>query len=378
MTAIRRSFSLLLVFCLLFGGVCLPAGAEEAPANGMVPNPVISRRVPAYAGVNGWSARSGNDDHYSGYWTGKAPDDWLAYDLSGVPEEQRRQVLAVWYSPSTFDQLGAWASRIHEPTDYTLEANAAPGGACPETGWETLVTVTGNPLGARAHALDLTGYNWIRLHVTRADGSDTGTCEVNFDIHDVSRGAADSWLFLGDSITAGGMQNSRGTGFAAYVNRLDDRYFPLQINGGIGGFTSRDALGHIHRWLGDFPGRYVVLAYGTNDAWGNLGADRFHQNTLVLIQAVLEAGKIPVLPTIPWSTEPGVSRNLDAYNAQIRRIWAQFPQVIPGPDFDAVFREHPEYLGPDGVHPSDHGYENMRRIWAETLVERVYHAGEAD
>ena len=378
MTAIRRFLSLFLIFCLLSGASCPAVEAEEAPAGPPAPSPVISRRVPAYAGVNGWSARSGNDDHYSGYWTGKMPDDYLAYDLSGVPEAQRQQVMAVWYNPSTFDQLGDWASRTHEPTDYTIEVNAAPGGAFPEEGWVTVVTVTDNVHNARAHALDLTGYNWIRLHVTRADGSAAGTCEVNFDVHDVSAGSPDSWLFLGDSITAGGMHNCYGTAFAAFVNRLDSRYFPLQINGGIGGFTSRDALRHIHRWLAVFPGRYVVIAYGTNDAWGNLGPDRYYQNTLVLITAVLEAGKIPVLPTIPYATEPGVNRRLADYNRQVERIWAEFPQVVHGPDFAAIFQEHPEYLGPDGFHPSNHGYENMRRIWAETMVERVYHAGSPD
>ena len=366
------------VLCLLLA-LLLPvcAAAEEPPAEipaeAVIPCPVISRRVPAYALVNNWSARSGNDDYYSGAWSGKAPD-WLAYDLSGVPEENRRTVAAVWYNPSSWDQLGQWASRARVPSDYCLEVNAAPGGVCPEEGWTAAVTVTGNVRGARMHVLDMTGCNWIRLRVTAADGKADGACEVNFDVHDLSRGGNDTWLFLGDSITAGAMNNCYGTGFATFVNRMRPAYFPLQINGGIGGLTSRDGRAHIGEWLADFPGRYVVIAYGTNDAWGGVGAGRYYENTAAMVEAVTAAGKIPVVPRIPYSTEPGVLRNLADYNAQVDRLYEDYPQIVPGPDFEAVLREHPEYLGPDGVHPSSAGYENMRRIWAQTMAERVYPA----
>ena len=366
----RAALALCLLLTLLLP-VC--ASAEEAApaADTIVPCPVISRRAPAFARVNNWSARSGNDDYYSGAWSGKAPD-WLAYDLSGVPEENRQTVAAVWYSPGTWDQLGQWASRARTPTDYAIELNAAPGGECPEEGWTAAVTVTGNVRGARMHVLDMAGCNWIRLRVTAAEGKADGACDVNFDVHDLSGGGNDTWLFLGDSITAGAMGNSYGTGFAAYVNRMRPAYFPLQINGGIGGLTSRDGRAHIGEWLADFPGRYVVIAYGTNDAWGNIGAARYSENTAAMVEAVIAAGKIPVVPKIPYAAEPGVLRNLADYNAQVDRIYARYPEVIPGPDFGAVLREHPEYLGPDGVHPSSAGYENMRRIWAQTMAERVY------
>ena len=48
--------------------------------------------------------------------------------------------------------------------------------------------------------------------------------------------------------------------------------------------------------------------------------------------------------------------------------------MIQGPDFDAILPEHPEYLSGDGVHPNSEGYEEMRRIWAETMYARVYSA----
>lgn len=342
----------------------LPASAE------MVSNPVISRGCPAYSGTG--QATAANDEHYFSFWNGTAPD-YLAYDLSAVPEENRKTVNAVWYNTSSYDSVGMYVSRNMEPSDYTIEINDAPGGTYPEDGWEIVETVEGNTLSSRQHIVDMEGSSWIRIHITGADGKDSGNISINLDIHDVSDGVTDSWIFLGDSITAGGMNNCYGTGFATHIHTLDSRYFPVQENGGIGGITSTDGRSHIDRWLSTYPGRYVSIAYGTNDAWGNqTGAEKYYENTVYMIEAVLAAGKIPVLPTIPYAAEAGVNAYLDAYNAKVQQIYTEYPQVVHGPDFDAYFREHPEMLSGDGVHPSSEGYAEMRRIWAETMYENVY------
>lgn len=347
----------------------LPVSAKPA----MVANPIISRNVPAYSGTNPATASAGNDDYYYSFWNGVAPDDYLAYDLSGVSKENRQVIDAVWYNTSSYDTIGVYSNRNMEPSDYTIEVNAAPGGAYPENGWEVIETVTKNTLSSRQHIISFAGYNWIRLHITGVDGGASGPCMVNFDIHNVSNGICDSWLFLGDSITAGGMNNCYGTGFATYLNRLDSRYFPVQENGGIGGITSADGKNNIDRWLKTFPGKYVSIAYGTNDAWGNQsGAQQYYANTVYMVQAVLNAGKIPVLPKIPYAKEPGVQDYEQDYNAMIDKIYIEYPQVIQGPDFYSIIQEHPEYLSSDGVHPCSEGYEEMRRIWAETMYDRVY------
>ena len=231
----------------------LPVSAKPA----MVANPIISRNVPAYSGTNPATASAGNDDYYYSFWNGAAPDDYLAYDLSGVSKENRQVIDAVWYNTSSYDTIGVYSNRNMEPSDYTIEVNAAPGGTYPENGWEVIETVTKNTLSSRQHIISFAGYNWIRLHITGVDGGASGSCMVNFDIHNVSNGICDSWLFLGDSITAGGMNNCYGTGFATYLNRLDSRYFPVQENGGIGGITSADGKNNIDRWLKTFPGKYV-------------------------------------------------------------------------------------------------------------------------
>ncbi len=331
-------------------------------------NPVISRGVPAYSG--GGTASNGNDDAYWTEWQSDAPD-YLAYDLSGVPASQRKQVIAVWYNGSTYDNIGQYVSKSAEPVDYVIEINKAAGGTYPESGWETAVTVSGNTLSSRQHLVELNGANWIRIRVTKAEG---GKVKFNFDIHDASQGVYDSWIFLGDSITAGGMVNQWGTSYAAHIHQLDSRFYPVAQNGGIGGISSPHGKAAIDGWLKDSPVKYVSIAYGTNDCWGNPNnADNYYNNTKYMIDAVLKLGKIPVLPMIPASTNKDVQPNAKLFNKKVQQLYAEYgDKLVHGPDFEALFEEHPELLSGDGVHPNDEGYEAMRTLWAETMYETVY------
>ncbi len=341
---------------------------EASSFAGMAANPVISRNVPAYSGST--SASSGNDAHYYSFWTSSG-QDYLAYDLSSVPASQRKQVIAVWYNGSTFDQVGSYASCSAIPVDYTIEVNAAAGGSYPASGWKTVKTVQGNGLASRQHLVDLEGYNWIRINVTKGYGNEIS---MNFDVHDVSAGVTDSWIFFGDSITAGSMVNSYGTGYATRVSQIDSNYFPIQENGGIGGISSYHGSDNIEEWLADSPVKYVSIAYGTNDAWGNNGgADRYYESTKYMIDTVLAKGKIPVLPTIPYATNTDVNSYLDLYNGKIAQLYAEYgDKVLHGPDFYSFFKTNPQYLSDDGVHPNFEGYEAMRQLWAETMYETVY------
>jgi lysophospholipase L1-like esterase len=265
------------------------------------------------------------------------------------------------------------------PSDYTIEVNSANGGECPRDGWEVAADVKGNTLHSRQHIVDMKGYNWIRMMVTGTDGKLGGIAGINFDIHNISSGVPDSWIFYGDSITACGMMNCYGTGFAELINKINSNYFPVQEDGGIGGITSTDGVNNIDRWLDVFPGKYVSIAYGTNDSWGNqTGAQKYYENTINMINKILALGKIPVLPKIPYATEPGVKDYLANYNAMIDKIYSEYPQVIKGPDFEDFFYNNTGLLSGDGVHPSNDGYAAMRELWAETMYKEVYSAESAE
>ncbi len=336
--------------------------------------PVVSRNCPVYAGSG--QATAANDEHYFSFWFSNAPD-YLAYDLSGVSDTERANVMLAWYNATgQYDpSILNGGSTNGVPSSYTIEVNAAPGGTYPEDGWVIAETVEGNTLHSRQHKISMEGYNWVRMNITEADGKAGGSISLQMDVHSIAEEPADSWIFFGDSITAGGMMNCYGSPFAELVNAIDSRYYPIQENGGIGGIFSTDGRNSIDRWLSTFPGEYVSIAYGTNDTWGNqTGAQKYYENTVYMIEAVLAQGKTPILPTIPYATESGVNTYLDDYNAMVHKIYEEYPDVVKGPDFYTFLKENPEHLSSDGVHPSSEGYAAMRQLWAETMYQNVYTA----
>ncbi len=334
-------------------------------------SPCISHAVPAFSGVSPESFLA-NDGDYSAYWDCSVPD-YIAYDLSAVPPQLRYKVIAVWYNKSTYFPIGGFQTRDMIPENYTIEVHTAPGGLCPPNCWKTILTVTGNKYSSRQHIIDLSGCNWIRMKMSSASGSTTGLASLVFDIHSITDSLYDSWLFLGDSITGCGMNNCYGTSFAAFINQLDERFFPIQENGGIGGTTSADGRAHIDRWLDDSPARFISIAYGTNDIWGkSVTADEYLDNNRCMINSVLRHGKIPILPKIPFAADKTVGKSIPAYNAAVEKLWTEYgDSLIKGPDFEAFFSERSHLLS-DGVHPTQEGYEAMRRLWAETMYENIY------
>ncbi len=109
-----------------------------------------------------------------------------------------------------------------------------------------------------------------RVNVTAGDGSpENEDAAFNLDVYNASRGARDSWLFLGDSITMDGMHHKPIDGvrnFSQLIAAARPRLYPAYEDGGIGFLGSSDGARQIKVWLKTFPGKYVALSYGTNDA----------------------------------------------------------------------------------------------------------------
>jgi len=217
----------------------------------------------------------------------------------------------------------------------------------------------------------------LRLKVTESDGSPGNTdAAAHVDIYDVSGGVAEGWLFVGDSITANGMGHGRlpaisAQSFSGQVEQLAG-VAPPQENAGMPNWTTLDVARVLPDWLAIFPGRYVTLALGTNDAAGGMAPAQFYDQISALARRVIEAGKVPVVPTIPWSREPYHAERIPALNAQIRRLYASTPQVLQGPDLYSLFSNNERFISADGVHPTDEGYAVLRRAWAVTAAKLVY------
>jgi lysophospholipase L1-like esterase len=361
---------------------------EEANGNLGVPNPmpVISNDVPAY--TNSGATTRPNNGIYEDYCWVSAADlpVWLAYDLSTVPGEQRGRVLVHWIN----DTYAYFEGVTRSPGVYTIDAHASDGGTTPpaadDPGWVTLAAVTEddpNIYHSRQHVVNMTYgdtvYNWIRLHVTQLCGA-TESLNINMDVHDAHLGYEDSWFFAGDSITAAAMRQHEngGTNFAQTVNETLPGYFPAQENAGRGNWTTIDAAPYIPQWLEDFPGRYVALSYGTNDCnGGGVTVETFYDQYESMVQSVLAAGKVPIIPTIAWYNI-STNASLPSFNQALETLKTAYPQILDGPDLYTYFYNHPDLISADNLHPSAEGRLEYRRLWAEKMVEIVYDGEPAD
>ena len=346
-----------------------------SPPATIQPTKLISRSVPAFASSG--TASNGNDADYNTTWKPTSTAAWLTYDLSSVSAANRKQVLLVWYNEATlaFDPAMALESAIRIPQNYTIEINTAAGGTtAPTTGWTTKTTVTGNKYHSRQQVLDMTGANWIRLSVTAVLGG--SKADINVDVYDASQGLADDWIIYGSSTPSAAMNHTvvgnTLQSFSQMVNQAKPNYFPVQENGSISGINTLDGVNNINTWLAQFPGKYVAIALGANDADECVAPATFYSNFVIMINAVTSAGKIPVVPLFNWSKLAPVQSCGPGLIQEIKQLYIDYPQVVQGPDFWTFFMNNPQLISSDNTHPTDIGLGIYRQMWAQTMLANVY------
>lgn len=339
------------------------AGLTTPPGSTPTAMPIISHGVPAFASTsdNNAGPSNANDGNPATGWMSTALPAWLAYDLSSVPSSQRQEVLIAWYDSSAADYINATPDPSKNvPVDYTLEINTADGGGDPPTdGWTVVATITGNNRSTRQRLVEMNGANWVRMNVSKS----TSTSQVHFDldVHSAPDGATDSWLFMGDSITFL-MSTYAFSDLPKLVNTAVPARWPAVIPAGIGGTNTTTALAAIQDTMTDFPGRFVTLNYGTNDH-----PNEYHMEELV--QAVIAAGKVPVVPHMPWSAQQSIQDAGPAINQMIDDLYAKYPAILHGPDFWAIFNGRTDLIPADDIHPNDAGKEEFRKQWAMVMTQ---------
>ncbi|HYJ09052.1 MAG TPA: SGNH/GDSL hydrolase family protein, partial [Polyangiaceae bacterium] len=231
-------------------------GAGSTPAMKL-----ISRGVPAFASSG--VAESANDSQPNIAWSSESLPAWLAYDVSSVAALDRQQVLLAWYCYFADYLVAEPNAEQMLPLDYAVEINsAAGGGEPPETGWTEVIRVASNRRSARQHVFELTGANWLRLSLTKS--SDGAKVMLDLDLYSAPTGGSDGWLFMGDSITYMATQRAFSD-LPDLVERATPGRVPLVVDGALGGTNTTTAQEIIAASMAEFEGRYVVLAYGTND-----------------------------------------------------------------------------------------------------------------
>jgi lysophospholipase L1-like esterase len=387
----------LLVLCACAAiGCAVPTRASEQspPIKPPAAMAVISRNVPAFSSgfVSGSPPSNANDSIYDALdahsWISTTVPAWIAYDLSGVPVAQRGKADVLWINNVGAYQynLASGATPLGLPTDYTIEVSSAQQSTPPSSGWTTLVQVTGNIYKSRQHVVDLGGARWIRMSITRVTGG-SAAYVMHLDVQDLSQSPLqqpeDSWIYYGDSITFGGlnyMEHYVGSpddfSFASLIHAQLSDHFPAQEDGGVIGTSVVDAVQGIDGWIAIFPGKFVGLAYGTNDV-GHLSPDTFYADYVTLVQHVLSAGKVPIVPKIPWGKTSAVQTYGPALNAKIDLLYNNFSQVVRGPDLWTLFQQNPSLINDGDVHPTTAGYGQMRQWWVQAMLPNVYGLGTA-
>jgi hypothetical protein len=325
--------------------------------------PLISRDVPAFASSNSNVTsvpNLSNDDQPNTTWIPDGYPAWLAYDLSGAPEEQRQNVLVAWYGP----KAGGYISIEHAdytqlPIDYTIEINAgAGGGSPPADGWQEVVNVTANDKNSREHLINLDGGNWIRMSLT--ESSHPMYPSFDLDVYAAPNGPSDAWLIMGDSISFITFPYATSN-LPSLVNDQAPERWPAVINAAIGGTNTGYGIEHLDETLVDYPGRFVVLAYGTNNH-----PENFDMETLVT--NVIAKNKVPVIPHLPWSDTSGIQAEGPIMNAEIDAVIARHPEAVAGPDLWAAFENRLDLIPSGDVHPNAEGQEHLRQTWADWMV----------
>jgi lysophospholipase L1-like esterase len=302
-------------------------------------------------------------------WSGGKPSparpSWVAIEIGAGPS----RLLLEWTSSGNHDYLDR---KFGAPADYRVETSADSTDG--ENGtWRVVAAVTGNPARTRAHAFDFAGQRWVRLSVTglAPDVFEWGLYVDEIDVHDLSRGGDDVWIFFGDSITSGVFDRApeHQPSFAEAIARRHPGYFPATLGAGFGSLHHADAVRRIDQVLALNPeAKVVALSFGSND-WDPVA---FRRDLLETIRKVRAAGKIPVVPRVPYRTN--AKEDFAARLAEVVDAVTREECLLPGPDLYAWFKAHPERLM-DGLHPDAAGAVEQIRLWAEAMAPLYGPAG---
>ena len=340
------------------------------------PNPIISRGKPAFPAP---AAAVNNTTYHDGGWTTRVANlpASAAINIGAGPT----RILVQWDDGGTYNYKDPAGTTVYGlPAAYTIDISPDSTNGTDGT-WTSPISVTGNVVRSRAHAINFTGMSWVRMTITAAPTSisSNGVQIGEIDVHDISATGTglpdDTWFFMGDSITAFAYDRAaiHQPSFASLVNMAVPAYFPAMINGGIGSETSAAGLARLPEALTLNPDyRFFVLGYGTNDANRGTISD-FQANMQAMIDMVKAAGRIPIIPRIPFSGNAGYA-NVSSYNTVLDAL-VESNNLLPGPDLFTFFMTHPEDFtcppcgtnrATDNLHPNDTGLTAMNQLWFES------------
>lgn len=232
--------------------------------------------------------------------------------------------------------------------------------------WDTVAVIQGNPVSSRGVLVDFTGKTWLRFSIAKS------TAVYDARVFDASKGAEDTWFFLGTSITQMAFNgNAPDTLFAQHVTALVPTNTPAVVFGGVGGVNSTEVVSHLSSYTA-YAGNvhFWAIEMGTNDVWG--GGDwniaTYISNMQTIIDSAKARGITPVIARIPATDSAAAGWQVNAKALVSLDSLIEANGLPSGPDLFNWFKEHPEEHNTDGVHPNAAGAASIQRLWAQAVV----------
>jgi acyl-CoA thioesterase I len=350
----------------------------------VTPNPLISRGKPVFASTDQANAQRVVDGRYDPTepWSGNTTD-WIAVNVG----PGAKKVMLLWNATADESFVATYPTIVRDPVSpaaYTIETSADSTNG-QDGKWSKVADVTDNYLRTRAHSFNFSGQSWVRITLNKTLGTQ-GVKLDEIDLHDISNGSTDSYIFVGDSITQRAMRRrpvSEQPSFAELIHAKHPGHFPVMINAGIGGDDTTDILGikqpalhagNIDQYLKMFPDiQFWCIGFGTNDSGAKqYPPDMYRQNLSVLVEKIKAAGKTPIIAQIPYnvSVDDASSpwRNIPTlYNPAVDDVTKR-QRLLAGPDLFHLFRNSPWLLFSDRIHPSSAGSNAINQAWAEVFL----------
>ena len=334
----------------------------------ILPNENLSQGKMAYV--------DGNDS--SAYLTDGSLTNWKYKESKNVAlhiGEGPSKVFVSWelYSFGGIDWANFASACPHTKTlltDFAIltSANSTTGF---DGDWDTAYVVTQNQVLARGVAVDFEGKSWIRLV-----SDDNAGQFLEVEVFDISNGQNDTWFFMGTSISAMGIkqQDSDTTKTTAMlIHEQFPDFTPAMLRGGVSCINTTDIVNHLPEYLEAVGNvNFWAIEMGTNDGWGGgtWNLSTYVQNLQTIIDAAKANGISVVLARTLATDSSKAGWQLAPEFLAAEDSLIQVNGLYQGPDFYAFFKEHPEYLASDGVHPNGEtgGGAAMHRLWAEAIA----------
>lgn len=328
---------------------------------------------------NGWKLNSNaqaTDTARVGEWmNGRVASPGDADYTVALGDANVNRFTTAYTAPRTIT-LPTDSASVHTGLTYDLVFDGAINGANTATvksGATTLRTVTENKVYLRY--MWQQGVGWVLTGNTApaVEGGGTGVTAAAF-VPATSGVLGNRWVFLGDSITAGSVNNAslaQDESFPLFVQLHSRGRIWVTRNAGVGGNTSAQMLARFDTDVTPFNPQVVFLMAGVNDIAQNVSFATFKANVEAIRAKAQGIGAALALGTLtPTSTADRKARTVQ-WNHWLRKYAAD--NDLPLVDtyealVDPVTGSLKVEYDADGIHPTTLGRSVLGKLVSDQLA----------